>query len=188
MPGPLNPSSLCSQMISTAPSQLPAPHLWEEPNLGTAWTSQTVYMKLGLGQDYQARMSNAPPLGRDRGPQSPPALPAAVHEKNVFPTTQVLPCMLSLSPHPTPHVLSSVLSQDPALSPRHAQATIAGQMEKGGRSQGYLHLKQRNHRKATPKRAFDGGIPAVLAQPAESQRVSCCPCPRPQSAFYCVSK
>lgn len=64
-------------------------------------------------QDKITRQEGQTPLPRQGpGPQSPPALAGVVHEKNAFPMTQVLTSLLSPSPHPTPRVLSSILSQD----------------------------------------------------------------------------
>lgn len=78
----------------------------------TTWTSQAVWMKSGVRTRSPGKKGKRPLPRQGPGPQSPPALAGAVHEKNAFPMTQVLTSLLSPSPHPTPRVLSSILSQD----------------------------------------------------------------------------
>lgn len=106
----------CPQVTSAAcgPHLLvPFPYLWEEPYMRTILTSQAAWMKTGVRTRSPGKKGERPLPRQGPGPQSPPALTGVVHEKNAFPMTRVFTSLLSPSPHPTPHVLSSILSQDP---------------------------------------------------------------------------
>lgn len=127
----------------------PSPPMWEEPSLRTAWTSQTAYMKLGSGQDNQAKRSNAPHPGRGWAHSAhQPSLQLCMRKK-CFPRPRPY-SILSLPPTPL-HMGSVQFSLRTCSETQPHSGNNSRSDGKVCPLPGYLHLKWRDHREATPR-------------------------------------